>query len=199
MFSPKTLKKKCIFLATLALMWSMYSTSFKTYPYWEIVIKHFFSNFGPYVREHISCNLIKYNYCHVNYLAQLNITTSIKMTHHFHLKSTSTMLLTEAASVKLSRLKKILNFFSPLFLTPLSLSLSLSLRNTETEARNQIWSSIRNLNFFSPLFLTPLSLSLSLSLRNTETEASNQIWSWVSNLALSSSFGSNRIYDISKG
>ena len=76
------------------------------------------------------------------------------MTHQFHLRSTSAMLLTEAASVKLSRLKK-----SSQFLFPSLPHAALSLRNTETEVSNQIWSSIRNLNFFSPLFLTLLSLS----------------------------------------
>ena len=95
-----------------------------------------------YIREHISCNLIRYNYCNINYLAQLNITMSIKITHQFHLKSTSAMLLTGGASVKLSHLKKKKSQF--LFRSNFVLLLDFS---------------IRNLNFFSPLFLTPLSLS----------------------------------------
>ena len=94
-----------------------------------------------YIREHISCNLIRYNYYNVNYLAQLNITTSIKMTHQFHLRSNSAMLLTEAVSVKLSHLKKISQFLFRL------------------NSVSRLDLSIRNLNFFSPLFLTLLSLS----------------------------------------
>ena len=102
--------------------------------------------------EYISYNLIRYNYCNVNYVAQLNITTSIKMTHQFHLKSTSAiltkkkstsaMLLTEAASVKLSRLKKILNFFSPLPHASLSLSETQKRKQaTKSEAQSEIWIS----------------------------------------------------------
>ena len=66
-----------------------------------------------YLTEHISCNLIRYNYCNVNYLAQLNIAASIKMTHQFQVRSTSAKLLTEVPSV--NTLAK-----SPLFLTSLS-------------------------------------------------------------------------------
>ncbi len=45
-------------------------------------------------------------------MAQLNTSTSIKMTHQFHLRSTSAILLTGGASVKLFHLKKFVNFFS---------------------------------------------------------------------------------------
>ena len=76
--------------------------------------------------EHISCN--RYNYCNVNYLAQLNIATSIKMTHQFHLRSTFAMLLTEVASVKLSCPKKSSQFLFP-SLPHAALSLSQKHRN----------------------------------------------------------------------
>ena len=137
--------------------------------------KIFYAWLQPFFGEHISCNLIRYHYCNVNYLAQLNITTSIKMTHQSHLRSTSAMLLIGGASVKLSHLKKISQFI---------------FRSNSIHpwiSQFEIWISF------------PLSSSYrSLSLRNTETEAGNKIWSWVSNLALSSSFGSNCIYDISE-
>ena len=92
--------------------------------------------------EHISYNQVRYNYYNVNYLVQLNIATSTKMTDQFLVRSTSTKFLTEVPSVKLSHLKNLPNFFAlkicftpefpkpkssprfgqvPLCLTPLSL------------------------------------------------------------------------------
>ena len=50
--------------------------------------KIFYAWLQPFFGEHISCNLIRYHYCNVNYLAQLNITTSIKKTCHFQVTST---------------------------------------------------------------------------------------------------------------
>ena len=70
------------------------------------------------------------------------------------------MLLTEAASVKLSRLKKILNFFSPLPHASLSLSETQKRKQaTKSEAQSEIWISF-------PLSSSRLSLSLSQKHRN---------------------------------